>query len=145
MGREELRSALSTLIQQGTLVRASGTRQQTKMLQRNQGIPLNATVEYVMDEMIARQKKSIVVTLDSLLGLPVNDSAAVPLSGGGGSRGDAGSTAARLRLLVAGLRRALGSNVSVNLYLSAAGDRVLPAHTDKYDVFVLQLWAPELI
>ena len=39
-----------------------------------------------------------------------------------------------------GLRHALGAKISVNLYLSAAGDRVLPAHTDKYDVFVLQLW-----
>lgn len=38
-----------------------------------------------------------------------------------------------------GLERIFASPVNVNLYLSAAGAATLPGHTDRYDVFVVQL------
>ena len=144
MGREEVRAALGMLASRGLLAANSRAHQKTKL----RDVARNATAESILDETVAKQKQSVVVTLDALLEAHGIASAFWQRARQRARQRErllhdeeAQRPSERLRSLVAGLRRALGTErIGVNLYLSAAGDTVLPAHTDKYDVFVLQLW-----
>ena len=127
MDREEARAILETLASRGLLARSARAHQQTQRV----GLDRNVTAESILDQMVAKHNRSVVVTLDALLEEHGNAEF---------HETEAQQPSRRLRSLVASLRRALGAKISVNLYLSAAGDTVLPAHTDRYDVFVLQLW-----
>ena len=134
MGREEMRAALGMLASRGLLAVSARAHQKTQLL----SLPHNLTAESILDEVVAKQKQSVVVTLDALL--EGHDDAELEDPHRPHDE-EAQRPSERLRSLVAGLRRALGTEkIGVNLYLSAAGDTVLPAHTDRYDVFVLQLW-----
>ena len=130
--REATRAALGMLASRGLLVANARAQKDEKTLIAH--IPQDATAETILDDIVAQQNKSVVIPLDALL------------EDNGGDVGprfegeDAQWPSKQLRSLVAGLRRALGAEIKVNLYLSAAGDTVLPPHTDKYDVFVTQLW-----
>jgi len=136
LDREAARAALGMLASRGLLVGNARVQKDQKTL--NAHIPYDATAETFLDDIVARQNKSVVVSLDALLeehgrGVGPRD-----------EDSDAQWPSKRLCSLVAGLRQALGAEVTVNLYLSAAGDTVLPPHTDKYDVFVTQLWGRKI-
>ena len=130
--RAATRAALGMLASRGLLVGNARVRKDQQFL--NAHIPQDATAETILDDVVARQNKSVIISLDALLEEHGGD--VEPRVEGA----DAQLPSKRLRSLIAGLRRALGADIKVNLYLSAAGDTVLPPHTDKYDVFVTQLW-----
>ena len=99
---------------------------------RTQRVPFEQNI--TVEEFLAipdRDGDSVVATLTEVL----SDS-----SSSSSSSSSLTGVAPRLRSLVADFTRIFGTPPGVNLYLSAANDKVLPPHTDRYDVFVLQLW-----
>ncbi|KAL1510934.1 hypothetical protein AB1Y20_005762 [Prymnesium parvum] len=129
LARDQIRALLAAIEREGLLGKAARAHRQSSLLQDVVGG--SVTTAELLDLIHEEQRTSIVVTLLATKGEDLR---------GGGSLRHA-DTAPALRDLSIDLQSALGVNeVGVNLYLSSAGDQVLPPHTDKYDVFVLQLW-----
>lgn len=135
LDREATRAALEMLASRGLL--ACNARLHQDQNTFNAHIPQDATAETILDDIVAQQKKSVVISLDALLQEHGGD---VGLTSPVVAARPPPPPCKRLRLLVSGLRRALGAEIGVDLYLSGASNTVPSLHTDESDVFVTQLW-----
>ena len=86
---------------------------------------LSTDAQHIIDKY-ERGDHSVVMTLD-------------PVLFGTNATTAENSVAPALAALVRKLSKVFGSRVSVNVYMSAPTDSVLPPHTDRYDVLILQL------
>ena len=120
LGPEEMRSVVEQVHKRGMLHTAR-KHHQTRLLGNRHGFPRNVTVDEVLS-VPHSGGASVVVSLTDV----INPSGAM-------------GAAPQLEKLVADLSDTIGTDVGVNLYVSAPNDKVLPYHTDRYDVIVVQL------